>query len=246
MTHLLLAAKPTTDPSAPTRLAVPAAARAWFAVAGLALAAYPLLRPWGAESDPATFASTLWPVSHALGVVGFVALAVALRILAGRQAEVGAASAGWNSAGRGSGSASGSLGGWRGQPFRKAESRAWLAVAGLLPYYGAEAFGLHALGAYVVGGGDSGALAVADDFRYGTLPMTFFAVGLVSLAFVGARVISGWGRTLDLPGVGAWLAGLGLLTYLPQFFTPGPVRIAHGVALGAGLVILALVPRRAA
>ena len=67
--------------------------------------------------------------------------------------------------------------------------------------------------------------------------MACFAVGLIALALVGGRLIHGtWAS------VGGMLAGAGLLTFLPQFFTPGPVRIVHGLVLSAGLALLALAP----
>ncbi len=193
--------------------------RAGLVVAGLALAAYPALRPYGPESGAegaADFASTAWLASHALAMVGFVLLAFVLR-----SAVV---STPWP---------------WAGQPVRKAESRMWVAVALLLPYYGAEAFGLHALGGYAQEHGDGRVLDVADSFRYAPLAMTTFAVGLVLLAFVGARLGHGLWHSGAVGRAGGVLAGLGLATYLPQFFGAPGLRVAHGLVLGLGLVLMA-------
>ena len=55
---------------------------------------------------------------------------------------------------------------WTGRPIREAERRMWFAMAMLLPYYGAEAYGLHALGDYALTHHDSRVLEVADAFRY--------------------------------------------------------------------------------
>lgn len=189
-------------------------ARIALVVAGLALAAYPALRPWGPE-DAGTFGSLAWPVSHALGMLGFVALAVALRAAA-------VASPVWDGV----------------MSLRRVENRAWAAVALLLPYYGAEAYGLHALGEHVAASGDLGALEIADAFRYAPLPVTTFALGLGALALVGGNLLVGPWRQGGTARWGGLLAGAGLLTYLPQFFGPAEVRVAHGLVLGLGLVLL--------
>lgn len=166
-------------------------------VSGISFIAYPALRPWGSETGTAgatTFGSMAWPIAHAIGMLGFVALAFALR------------SAATNLPWR-----------WTGQPVRRAESRMWVAVALLLPYYGAEAYGLHALGEYAADHGDPGVLDVADAFRLAPLPMTTFALGLLVLLLVGGRLAVGMWRTGTLGRTGGLLAGLGLATYLPQF-----------------------------
>lgn len=97
-----------------------------FAGSGLALAAYPILRPWGPETGlegARDFASAAWPIAHLLGMVGFVTLALGLRALATMAPNP-----------------------WPPGPVRRSETLAWLAVAFLLPFYGGEAFGLQAVG----------------------------------------------------------------------------------------------------
>ncbi|HEY9290609.1 MAG TPA: hypothetical protein VIP98_04940, partial [Microlunatus sp.] len=111
----------------------------------------------------------------------------------------------------------------------------------VLPYYGAEAFGLHALGQVALADQDAAMVAAADGFRYHPVAMTVFAAGLLALAACGVRMI----LLVRRPGsalhrVGLVLAGLGLIAYLPQFFTPIEVRIGHGLLLGVGLLILAI------
>ena len=133
---------------------------------------------------------------------------------------------------------------WSGQPVRKAETRMWLAVALLLPYYGAEAYGLNELGRYATEHGDAGVLDVADAFRYAPFEMTTFALGLFVLVMVGGRIAHGMWRSGRLGRTAGILAGLGLATYLPQFFGTPEVRIAHGVVLGLGLVLMAVATRR--
>lgn len=188
-------------------------------ISGVAFAGYPLLRPYGPESGTAfaaDLASPAWLASHVLGMVGFTALALALRSLV----------------------ATGSPWRWGGQPLRASETRMWLALALLLPYYGAEAYGLHAVGRYAVDG-DTGVLAVAEGFRYAPFEVATFTAGLLLLALVGGRLVHGTWRASGATRVGGLLAGVGLATYLPQFFATPGLRMVHGVALGVGLVVLA-------
>jgi hypothetical protein len=197
---------------------------AGLVVAGLTFAAYPALRPYGPESGPAgaaDFGSAAWLVAHVLGMVGFVVLAFTLRA-----------------------AASGTPWVWSGQPVRRAETRMWLAVSLLLPYYGAEAYGLHEIGRYAVDNGDARVLDVADAFRYAPFEMTTFTVGLLVLVMVGGRVAHGMWRTGRLGRTGGILAGLGLATYLPQFFGTPEVRIVHGAVLGLGLLLMAVTTLR--
>lgn len=190
-----------------------------FVVAGLAFAAYPALRPWAPEPGPAgadALGSTAWLVAHALGMLGFVALALGLRAAAGARPA------------------------WHGvMSLRRVETRAWVAVALLLPYYGAEAYGLNALGRHVSATGDVGALEIADSFRYAPFEMTTFALGLGALALVGGNLLIGPWREGGAARWGGLLAGAGLLTYLPQFFGSAEVRVAHGAVLAVGLLLTA-------
>lgn len=99
----------------------------------------------------------------------------------------------------------------------------WVGAGLVLPYYGAEGFGLHAA---ATSGGDL--LAVADATRYNPLAITMFGAGLVALA-VGAVLVAVKDRS-------AVLFAAGFVLFLPQFFAPAPVRIAHGVLMLVGLV----------
>jgi hypothetical protein len=99
----------------------------------------------------------------------------------------------------------------------------WVGAGLVLPYYGAEDFGLHAAAT-----NRSDLLAVAEATRYNPLAMTMFGVGLVALA-VGAVLVAVKDRS-------AVLFAAGFVLFLPQFFAPTPVRIAHGVLMLVGLV----------
>ncbi|WP_344416117.1 hypothetical protein [Pseudonocardia ailaonensis] len=109
-----------------------------------------------------------------------------------------------------------------------------IGAAMVLPYYGAEAFSLHALGSRFSG---AELASLADAVRYGIVPMTLFGIGLVLLAVAGVMtaVRLGW------RGVPFAVAAV---LYLPQFWLPAELRITHGVLLAVGCVLVALAPRR--
>jgi hypothetical protein len=104
----------------------------------------------------------------------------------------------------------------------------WAGAGLTLPYYGAEDFGLHAAATK-----GTNLLDVADAVRYNPFAITIFGVGLVTLA-VGAVLV--WRAA----GNRAALFAAGFVLFLPQFFAPAPVRIAHGVLMLVGLVWFAL------
>lgn len=114
----------------------------------------------------------------------------------------------------------------------------WVGAGLTLPYYGAEDFGLHAAATE-----GTNLLAVADAVRYNPVAVTSFAVGLVTLA-VGAVLVAVAVSRVNKYGAVAFAAGFVL--FLPQFFTPAPVRIAQGVLMLVGLVWLAFTTARTA
>lgn len=108
----------------------------------------------------------------------------------------------------------------------------WWAGAGLtIAYYGAETFALHALGAQVT---DPGRLAaLAEAVRMGPVQTIVFGVGLVAMAVSAVLVAVAVRRD-------AVLFAAGMVLFLPQFFASPGLRIAHGVLLGVGCVVLAV------
>lgn len=103
----------------------------------------------------------------------------------------------------------------------------------VLPYYGAETFGLQAVAAETLRAGGSAMPAVTDAIRYGAVQSALFAAGLLLLAVggvVAAVVVRRRGG--GAAGVGV---GLGLLL----FYGPPPVRMAHGLLVLVGSLLLA-------
>jgi hypothetical protein len=189
-----------------------------LAVAGILFVLYPLLRPFSDESSlqgAQAFASTAWIVAHLLAVVGFILLALGLLglHLALQQSAVERLAF-------------------------LALVLSWIGVGLTLPYYGAEVFGLHAIGQEAVGQHSSALLALANAVRFGpgfiviVVGLGLLAVGsiLVALAVWRSGTLSRWS--------GIPLA-LGFALYLPQFLATQPIRVAHGLLVALGCIWIA-------
>jgi hypothetical protein len=116
----------------------------------------------------------------------------------------------------------------------------WLGVGLTLPYYGAEVFGLHAVGQHVLEQNDPAALeplAHAIRFEAG---IWFIVAGLLLLAAGSVLLaVAIWGSGRFSRWSGIPLAA-GLLLYLPQFAVAQPLRIAHGLLMLGGCAWLSL------
>ncbi|MFF0339432.1 hypothetical protein [Kribbella sp. NPDC004875] len=102
----------------------------------------------------------------------------------------------------------------------------WIGAGLTLPYYGAEDFGLHAIA------NQPNILDLAEDVRYNPFAMTMFGVGLLTMAAAAILLAV---RVKTVPAI---LFAIGFGLFLPQFFGPPALRIAHGVLLGAACVWL--------
>lgn len=170
---------------------------------GIFFAAYSVLRPYSSEIGLAAadaFASPLWVAAHVSAMIGFVALALAVRSL-----------------GAGAG----------------AEVAIWVGAGLVLPYYGAETFALNVLGSQAQNSGDYSLMELAEPIRYGPTQTVMFGAGLLAIA-VGAIVLA-----RELGTWQAWVFAAGFVVFLPQFFAPPWVRIAHGLLILVGAVALA-------
>jgi hypothetical protein len=204
--------------SAPARTRLGAAA---LAAAGVLFFLYPAVRPWEDEStlDGATKAmsSGAWVASHLFAMIGFILIPLGLLAVHGAVSRTGAERLGFT-----------------------ALVTTWIGVGLTLPYYGAEDFGLNAIARKAKEGQVRDLLDLVDTVRFGPAQATLFAVGLLLLG-VGAVLvaITVW-RSGVLPRSSGILFGVGFALFLPQFFTPPAVRIAHGVLVAAGSIWLAL------
>lgn len=194
-----------------------ATAIAW-ASSGALFALYPIARPFSAESglDGArAFASPMWLVAHvsAIAALGALVLAVTGTCL-------------------------------RAQRRPQVATTAWgLLVAGvclILPFYGAEAFGLHAIG--VAGAGADSARAteltdLAAEVRGGTGLVVF----LVGAALLAAGAIAGVATAArgSLPWWAWSVFASAVVLLVPQFALDQPLRIAHGLLYLSGSALFA-------
>src|SRR5919201_231895 len=190
-----------------------------LALAGVLFVLYPALRPFSSEvglEGARAFASSRWVVAHSLGIFAFALLGIGTLGLYLRLRETAA----------GAGSLTALL-------------LMWLGVALTLPYYGAEVFGLHAVGQRVLAQDEPRAmkpLAHAIRFEAGIF---FIVIGLVLVA-VGAILLARatWRSGMLNRWSGVPLA-VGLVLYLPQFGGAQSLRIVHGMLMLAGCAWLA-------
>jgi hypothetical protein len=190
-----------------------------LAVAGVLFVLYPAIRPYSDETSlqgAAAFASNAWIVAHILAMLGFVLVALGLLALY-RTLRVTPA---------------------EGLAFLALVST-WIGVGLTLPYYGAEAFGLHVLGQEAIRQQNAAVLGLANDIRYGP-GIYLFGVGLL-LEGIGAILAAAavW-RSGALPRWSGIPFGLAFALYIPQFFASPPIRVAHGGLVTAGCVWLAV------
>ena len=190
-----------------------------FALAGLSFVLYPAIRPFSSEvgmDGARAFSSPSWVVAHSLGIAAFVLVALGALGVPLRLRETASA-----------------------ERTTVAMSMMWIGVGLTLPYYGAEAFGLHAVGQHVLAQNDPAALQpLAHAIRW-EAGIWFIVVGLLLLA-VGSVLLA---ATVWRSGVFArWSAipfAVGLFLYLPQFGAGQPLRVTHGVLMLAGCMWLA-------
>ncbi|MDD3932708.1 MAG: hypothetical protein PHP55_02520 [Methanoculleus sp.] len=195
-------------------------------VAGACFFAYPAIRPYTDEATLAgagAFASPAWLLSHTLAMVGFILLVLGLFGLYGRLRET------------------------------KAEPRAvaalvltWVGVGLTLPYYGAETFALAAVGREAIRQNNVDLLVtLSTSIRFGE-GVWLFAAGLLALAAGAVLFEAAIWRSGILPRWSGIPLALGFALFLPQFFAPPAVRIAHGllVMVGCWLVAWSMTKRR--
>lgn len=191
-----------------------------LALGGIMFVLYPAVRPWHDESTvdgaTASMQSGAWVAAHLFGMLGFIL--VSLGVLALRDAMTGT----------------------RAHPIAGlAVVLTWLGAGLTLPYYGAEDFALHAIAERAAAGQSIDLLDLVEAVRFGPVAVTTFGVGLLLLAVGGVLTAVAVARSGVLPRLSGLLYGLGLVLFLPQFYTPPAVRIAHGLLLGVGAIWLA-------
>jgi hypothetical protein len=207
----VVAARPEVRPAASTQQGFFAAC---FAFSGLFFLLYPAIRPFSSEvglDGAQAFASSRWIVAHSLGILGFILLGLGVLGLYLRLSDS-----------RVAGRMVGAL------------TLVWVGVGLTIPYYGAEVFGLHAVGQRTIGQNEPAMLKpLTHDIRW-EAGIYFILIGLLLLA-VGSILV---GRAVWRSGrFNRWSGvplAVGLVLYIPQFTGPQSVRVAHGLLMLAG------------
>lgn len=188
-----------------------------LATSGIFFVLYPAIRPFSDESSLSgaeAFASFSWVLAHSLAMVGFVLLMLGLLGLYIRLQET------------------------------TVERRAiqalvlsWIGIGLTLPYYGAETFGLHAIGQEAVKEQNPALLSIVNSVRLGE-GVVFFIAGLLFLVAGTILFAIAILRSSSLPTwIGIPLAA-GFALFIPQFFEPQSIRVAHGLLITIGCVLL--------
>jgi hypothetical protein len=108
---------------------------------------------------------------------------------------------------------------------------AWAGIGLTVTYYGAETYGLRAIGHQ--------ALSQHHDVRFGPGAAAFGA-RMVLIAIGGIIAAGPTWRLGALARWGGMLLAAGLALYVPQFWAGQPVRIAHGLLVAAGWLMPAV------
>jgi hypothetical protein len=189
-----------------------------LAIAGILFVLYPAIRPFSDESSlqgVEAFASTSWVLAHSLAIVAFILLTLGLLGLYFRlQATTVRRGALW------------------------ALVLSWIGVGLTLPYYGAEVFGLHAIGQEALKQHNVALLSLVNSVRW-EQGIVFILVGLFLLAIgtiLFATVIWRSGSLLGWSGIPL---AVGFALYIPQFTTSQFVRVGYGLFIMIACFILA-------
>ncbi len=199
-----------------------------FVLSGLFFLLYPAIRPFSSEvglDGARAFGSASWVVAHSLGIGAFILLGLgSLGLYLRLQATA--------------------VGG----RMLAALTLIWIGVGLTLPYYGAEVFGLHAVGQRALAQNQPGLVKPLTHAIRWEAGIYFILLGLVLLALAAILVALAVWRSGTLNRWSAVPLAAGLLLYIPQFSGPQALRIAHGTLMLIGCCwlawSLAAAPRR--
>ena len=187
-------------------------------VAGILFVFYPALRPFSSEKGlegAHAFGSTNWIIAHSLAMAAFILLGLALlgicELVRGTNGERLAI---WGTV------------------------LSWVGIGLTLPYYGAEVFGLHAVGQAVVDRNNPDLMSIVHSIRW-EVGIFWILTGLALLAIgVILFAIAIWrsGRLANWAGI---VLAVAFSLYIPQFAASQPVRVAHGILILLGGMLLA-------
>lgn len=182
-------------------------------ISGVLFVLYPAARPFSDEASlkgAEAFGSSAWILAHVFAMLGFILPALGVLGLYLLLQETPVERLGLT-----------------------ALTLIWVGAGLTLPFYGAEAFGLHAIGQRAFSEHSNAVLTLANDVRTGPGLMMGVA-GLVLLA-VGTTMLAltVW-ISSALPRWSGFPLAIGFILFVPQFFAAQPLRVAHGLLVCAG------------
>ena len=185
---------------------------------GVLFALYPIIRPFSDETSlqgARAFASASWLVAHSLAMAAFLLLGLRLlglyTLLRDGAVEL--------------------------RSFL-ALALGWVGVALTLPYYGAEVFGLHAIGQMAVARSDASLLSIVHAVRW-EAGIGFILTGLLLLAVSTILVATALWRFGGLARWGSVLLAVGFALYIPQFSAASRSAWPRGCSITASCILLA-------
>ncbi|MEU0313645.1 hypothetical protein [Nocardioides sp. NPDC006273] len=190
-----------------------------FAIAGILFAVYEAVAPRADETTldgAASWASVGWSVAHISAIVGLILIPL------------------------GYGAIRGFLDGTPQE--RTAHLAAVVGYIGsglTISYYGAETYGLKAIGERALVDGDPSLTDVGNDFRLDPTAVTVFAIGLLLVGVAAVLASIAVWRSASLPRWSAVPLAALLVIMLPQFFFPQAGRIVWGVLVAVSALWLA-------
>lgn len=190
-----------------------------LAVAGILFVLYPAIRPFSDEvslQGAAAFGSTAWIVAHMLAMGGFTLLTVGLVGLHNALQD----------------------GSSERLSFR-ALVVGLLGVGLTLPFYGGEAFGLHAIGQEALRQRSAALVSLATVMR-GEPQLTMFTAGLLLIGVSAIMIATAIWKSHSLPKGSGIPFAFAFALYVPQFFGTQPIRVAHGLLVTAGCLWIAI------
>jgi uncharacterized membrane protein YhaH (DUF805 family) len=108
-----------------------------------------------------------------------------------------------------------------------------------LPFYGGEAYGLHAIGQAAMNQQDVGLMALPAVVRGGP-GLIMFLTGLLVLGASAIVVAVAIWKSGAYPKWSGVPYAIGMALYIPQFFGSQPLRVAHGVLVALGCLWIAV------
>lgn len=115
----------------------------------------------------------------------------------------------------------------------------YIGSALTISYYGAEVYGLKAIGQRAVENGDATMTEVGEAFRYDPTAMGVFLIGLVLIAIAAVLAAVAVWRSGTISRWSAVPLAILLVTMLPQYFLPHAGRIVWGALVTVAALWLA-------